>query len=70
MTHLGRFTINSGLKEREKVASLIKHDNKGLLDIWRGGNQSECNRIRGVISFPAFIKKDMKFDTFSEDICR
>ncbi|XP_044745604.1 sensory neuron membrane protein 2-like [Coccinella septempunctata] len=70
MTHLGKFTINSGSKEKEKVATLTKHDDKLYLDTWRGGNKSDCNQIRGVVSFPAFIKKEMKFDTFSEDICR
>ncbi|XP_045463777.1 sensory neuron membrane protein 2-like [Harmonia axyridis] len=70
MTHLGRFTINSGSKEKEKVANLIKHENAVNSNTWRGGIESECNRIKGVVSFPAFIKKNMRFDTFSEDICR
>ncbi|KAK9871468.1 hypothetical protein WA026_012842 [Henosepilachna vigintioctopunctata] len=70
MTHLGRFTVNSGLKVKEKVSTLVKYNSKPHIETWRGGNESDCNKIRGVVTFPPFIRKDMKFDTFGEDICR
>nr|ANQ46505.1 sensory neuron membrane protein 2 [Phyllotreta striolata] len=69
-THLGRFTVKSGGKERKESAALTLYNGKPFLSTWPGENSS-CNRIRGFTTvFPANIKTDMVFESFSEDICR
>ncbi|VEN39166.1 unnamed protein product [Callosobruchus maculatus] len=69
-SHLGRFTIKSGLQKKEDAGTLTKYDGKPYTKIWKGGN-SICNKIRGVTTiFPTKVNQNMTFDAYSEDICR
>nr|CAI5832878.1 unnamed protein product [Callosobruchus analis] len=69
-THLGRFTIKSGLQKKEDAGILTKYDEKLYIGMWKGENSS-CNKIRGVTTiFPTKINQNMTFDAFAEDICR
>nr|CAH7747142.1 unnamed protein product [Callosobruchus chinensis] len=69
-THLGRFTIKSGLQKKEDAGILTKYDEKPYTKRWKG-ESSNCNKIRGVTTiFPTKINQNMTFDAFAEDICR
>lgn len=68
-THLGRLTIKSGQKTREDVSTLVKYENLSEVSTWRKEPES-CNKIRSTTTFRPFLDEDMKFESFSEDICR
>ncbi|CAH1119703.1 unnamed protein product [Phaedon cochleariae] len=70
-THLGRFTIKAGIKNREQTAHLVSYNNQSYLSVWQG-EKSICNKIEGLMTtvFPVNIEKDMVFESFAEDICR
>nr|XP_023025981.1 sensory neuron membrane protein 2 [Leptinotarsa decemlineata] len=69
-THLGRFTVKSGIKKREETATLTLYDGQDYISVWTG-EKSICNRIHGTTTvFPVNIDKNMTFEAYSEDICR
>ncbi|KAJ8972733.1 hypothetical protein NQ317_010222 [Molorchus minor] len=69
-THLGRFTIKSGINNRKETGNLILYNELPYTSTWLGEN-SLCNKIRGVTTiFPVSVEKNMVFEAFAEDVCR
>ncbi|KAJ8959299.1 hypothetical protein NQ318_021985 [Aromia moschata] len=69
-THLGKFTVKSGIKNREEAGVLKFYNGQRYISTWLGEN-SHCNEVRGVTTiFPVQIQKNMVFESFAEDVCR
>nr|UTN00851.1 sensory neurons membrane protein [Semanotus bifasciatus] len=69
-THLGRFTIKSGIDDRENTGHLKLYDGQSYITAWLE-EKSLCNKIRGITTiFPPNIQKNMLFESYAEDVCR
>ncbi|KAG5867177.1 hypothetical protein JTB14_030927 [Gonioctena quinquepunctata] len=69
-THLGRFTVKAGGRNRLETALLTLYDGEPYISAW-SGEKSICNKIRGTTTvFPVNIQKNMTIEAYSEDICR
>ncbi|XP_011297307.1 sensory neuron membrane protein 2 [Fopius arisanus] len=69
-TDEGRFVVNSGRIEPERVGQLSSWNGYNLTNIWL--TNSSCNRIFGTDAtiYPPFDSTDSILDTFSIDLCR
>ncbi|GLV45549.1 Sensory neuron membrane protein 2 [Carabus blaptoides fortunei] len=69
--HDGHYTVNNGMKYREKVALIEKWQDKEYTDFWLG-EKSTCNKVSGrdAVIFEPYLTQESILTVFNTDICR
>lgn len=70
ITDDGHYTVNDGVKDKTKLANILKWQDTNKLSYWT--DKGSCNQVKGqdATIFPPFITKESVLTIFNTDICR